>query len=56
MDQLIGRVDGREARRYGEFHKLSGGFFFPSRAVHERGNVNVVIGGQGHDACLPGAL
>ena len=48
MDQLIGRVDSGEARRHGSFYQLGSGVFFPGRAIHERRNGNVVIGGQGH--------
>src|SRR3989454_5657288 len=52
MDQLIGRVDGPEACRHGGLHQSRRGFFFPGRAVHERRNRNVVVGGHGHDVAI----
>ncbi len=48
MDELIRRIDSREARFHRLQHQLGCGFFFPRCAVHEGGNRDVIIGRQWH--------
>src|SRR5262245_16395245 len=48
MDQLVGRIDGCEARRHSLLYQLRRRLFFPRRAIHEERNQHIVIGSQGH--------
>jgi hypothetical protein len=46
MDQLVGGVDGREARPDGQLDEPGGRVLLPRGAVQERREVNLIVGLQ----------